>query len=139
MEEWRDVPGYKGFYQVSSYGRLKSLERIVKNYRSENCRLKSKFIKGCVNNKGYVKVRLSKEGKYRTYALHQVVAMAFLDHIPNYRLDKVVDHIDENKQNNRLDNLQIISNSENVKRSMKPNHGTWIDRCHITGRFMRLQ
>ena len=97
-EEWRDVKGYEGFYQVSSFGRVKSLAR--KYRRTE------RILKGCANSTGYIQVCLSKT----LYCIHRLVADAFLPNPKNY---KEVNHLDWDTSNNTLDNLEWISLSGN--------------------------
>lgn len=114
MEEiYKDIPNYEGLYQVSNLGNVRSLDRV--NSRGRN-------IKGLILSlklrKGYKATNLCYNAKLKTFNVHQLVAMAFLSHIPNgHKL--VVDHIDNNPLNNRLDNLQIISNRENLSKDKK--------------------
>ena len=99
-EIWKDIPGYEGYYQVSSLGRVKSLERVVGHTRHGEYTLKGKIRKLSLNTQGYLIVRLSNGGIVKTIKVHKLVAMAFLNHEPcGYK--EVVDHIDNNTQNNR--------------------------------------
>jgi hypothetical protein len=107
-EIWRDVPNYEGRYQVSSIGRVRSM-----NYKRTS---KIKILKHSLNSGGYECLNLCKNGKPRLFLVHQLVAIAFLGHIPN-NLEMVVDHIDNNKDNNTLSNLQVITQRENATRS----------------------
>lgn len=103
MEEiWKDIPGYEGMYQASNLGRVKSLK-----WNREKI-MKLSNIKG-----GYLGTALSKDKKQRTFYTHQLLAITFLGHTVNGN-KSVVDHIDEDKTNNRLNNLQIISHRENL-------------------------
>jgi IS4 transposase len=102
-EVWKDVPGYKGAYMVSDKGRVKSVKFN-----------KERLLKHSLSGK-YLKIVSSKQGKKKTFYIHQLVAMAFLNHIPcGYEL--VVDHIDGNELNNNLDNLQVITNRKNTSK-----------------------
>lgn len=113
-EIWKDIMNYEGRYQVSNLGRVRSLDRKVRNHLAERM-IKGRIIKGSVNKNGYRYVVLTKENNLKGFSVHQLVAMAFLGHKPNgYKL--VVDHIDNNKLNNSLNNLQIIKNRENVSK-----------------------
>ena len=114
-EIWKDIPNYEGLYQVSNLGRVKSLDRVVK-YKDG----RERFILGVImspvlSDNGYLLIRPSKKGVKKLFKVHQLVAMAFLNHKPDgHKL--VVDHIDNDKLNNRLDNLQIITQRENTSK-----------------------
>lgn len=92
-EVWKDIKGYEGLYQVSNLGRVKSKRKILKLIDGE-----------------YLKVGLSKNGIQKTIKVHRLVAEAF---IPNYNNLPQVNHKDENKFNNKLDNLEWCSNRYN--------------------------
>lgn len=109
-EIWKDIPGYEGIYQVSNLGRLKSLPRKINN-RYSFFISKEKFLKSEVSS-GYVVFYLSKETITKQKSLHQLLAITFLNHIPcGHKI--VVDHINGNRLDNRLENLQLITNREN--------------------------
>ena len=102
MEEiWRDIKGYEGLYKISSYG------RVYSHYK-----------KDCLkpgNNRGYLYVNLYKKGKNNTCKIHRLVAEAFILNPNNY---EEVNHKDENKQNNRVENLEWCDRKYNA------NYGT---------------
>ena len=106
-EYWKPVVGYEGHYQVSNFGRVKSLkfgkEKILKQY-----------IRG-----GYYYVCLSKNGIIKKYSVHRLVAQAFLDNPNNL---PQINHKDENKTNNNVDNLEWCDAKYNT------NFGTCIER-----------
>jgi len=107
LEIWKDVKGYEGLYMASNLGNVKSLKRED----SKALKKWSRSYKYCGSR---YKVNLSKNGSYnRSFNVSQVVAMAFLDHSPNGTKGLVVDHIDNDQTNDRLDNLQLISNRLN--------------------------
>lgn len=114
MEEiWKDIPEYEGFYQVSNLGRVKSVKRKIKIRAGVYVTLKELFLKPSVDGGGYYQVILNKKSKRKTIKVHKLVSMAFLNHKPcGYKL--VVNHIDFNKLNNRLDNLEIVTQRENA-------------------------
>ena len=114
MEEWRDIKGFEGLYQISSYGRVKSLERTVWNGKGYY-KKSEKIRKGYDNGDGYLYVNLCKEGKRKQYRINRLVAMAF---IPNPNNLPEVNHKDENTKNNCVENLEYCSRSYNI------NHGT---------------
>ena len=102
MEEiWKDVIGYEGLYQVSNLGRIKSLAKRGKPER---------IMKQTLNHKGYPNLSLCKNGKSSRRTTHREVAKAF---IPNPDNLPQVNHIDGNKQNNNLENLEWCDNSYN--------------------------
>ena len=113
-EIWRDVPEYEGIYQVSNLGRVKSLARKG----SDGRQLKEMMMKTRVTNSGYLILTLRKSGVYKTHLVHALVAMAFLNHKPNgHKI--VVDHINNDPLDNRLENLQIITQRENSSKDKK--------------------
>ena len=116
-EVFVDVKGYEGMYQISNLGRLKSLSRERFNGHSTYF-TKEKMLSQSKNNKGYKTVTLCKENKLKTFTLHRLVAVAFLNHTPNGNT-LVIDHQDNNKSNNTLANLQIITNRENCSKDKK--------------------
>ena len=103
MEVWKNITGNED-YQVSNYGNVKSLKLG-----------RERILKGGINSRGYHCVGLCKDGIQKIRTTHQLVAIHFLNHIPS-GLKLVVDHIDGNKQNNRLDNLQILTNRLNASK-----------------------
>jgi len=112
MEIWKDIIGYKGFYQISNLGQIKSLDKISSIGR----KVKGKILKLQINSSGYYSISLCKDNKVSTKMIHQLVAIAFLKHNPN-GLNLVVNHIDFNKLNNSVSNLEIITNRENTNRT----------------------
>jgi len=114
MEEiWKDIPDYEGLYQVSNLGRVKSLPKEWLTGKGGIKKHNGIFLKQCKNSRGYYTISIRKENKQKTYSIHQVVAIAFLGHIPN-GLKLVVDHINDNKLDNRAENLQIVTQRFNV-------------------------
>lgn len=119
MEEWKDIQGYVGNYQVSTFGRIKALPKIVKN-KNGFAKKDERILKGTVSNHGYLVVNLYYAPKRKKmFMIHQLVAQEFLNHFPQTNRKIVIDHKDEDKLNNRLDNLQVITNRENCNRSKK--------------------
>jgi hypothetical protein len=113
MEEiWKDIPEYEGLYQVSNLGRVKSLPKEwvtgfggVRNHNG-------KILKAAKNIGGHLNVSLHKDSISKAFFVHQLVAIAFLGHKPN-RWELVIDHINDNPSDNRLENLQIVTNRFN--------------------------
>ena len=119
MEIFKDVPNYEGIYKVSNFGNVKSVSRTIKNnkgfYLSKEIILKSAKSK---NN--YYSVVLRKENVSKTYRIHVLVAMAFLDFKPN-KFECVIDHKNGVRTDNRLENLQIVTQRINILKDRKRN------------------
>ena len=98
MENWKAVNGYEGLYEVSDKGRVKGLKR-------------NRILKNIVDSLGYVRVSLCKENKIKAHKIHRLVAEHFLK--PSEY--KVVNHIDGNKKNNSVENLEWCNASQNRK------------------------
>lgn len=113
-EEWRDIVGYEGLYQVSNLGRVRSLKRTTKRFNGfKVCEFKdgNKILKLTRNNKGYLTVGLCKEGKEKKYKVHRLVAETF---IPNPNKLPEVNHKNEfEKENNNIDNLEWCATKYN--------------------------
>lgn len=110
MEEWRDIQGYEGLYQVSNEGRVKSLEREIMRSDGKTLPLKEKILKPNLNNSSrHYQVLLCENGIEKWKQVHQIVAQTF---IPNPNGCDVVHHKDHNPQNNRVENLMWMSKEE---------------------------
>ena len=117
-EVWKDVPGYEGLYQVSDQGRVKSVGRIVYYSDGRVYNKNSRILSNSNAGGGYTKSTLYMNEKRVILKTHQLVAMAFLNHIPcGHKI--VVDHIDNDKKNNKLNNLQLITARENISKDKK--------------------
>lgn len=116
-EIYKDIPNYKGLYQVSNFGNVKSIfnEKLLKPY---------------VRKTGYVHVLLSKDGKRKCYTIHKLVMLAFVGE--SNGLD--VNHIDGNKQNNKLDNLEYCTRKENSKHAWKTGLCKYTEKTRETAR-----
>lgn len=108
-EVWRYIKGYEGLYQVSSIGNVRSLERETRQGKGYYKR-EGKVLKPSIGKDGYLRVHLSKDGKKSTVDVHRLVAIAF---IPNEEGLPCVNHKDENKTNNVIENLEWCSYSYN--------------------------
>lgn len=146
-EIWKDIPQYEGLYQVSNLGNVKSLSRDINN-RYGVYISKEKLLKPYIKN-NYVVFFLSKNKKHKQKSLHQLIAMAFLNHTPNGN-KIVVDHINNNQLDNRIENLQIITQRENSSKDVKnktskytgvswdKNRKKWTCKIKINGKTINL-
>lgn len=111
MTTWRQVPGYEGLYEVSSDGRVRSVEHVTNGVRKPSKELAVKVYK----SHRYARVRLYKNMKSRDWMVHRLVAMAF---VPNPDNKPQVNHIDGNKLNNKADNLEWCTQAENNRHAI---------------------
>jgi hypothetical protein len=116
-EIWKDIPGYETLYQASNLGRIRSMEHLVFrtnkpmiipkkywSYKGHNLKLNT-------DSEGYIRCTLSKSGKTRRYLVHRIIAMTF---IPNPQSLPQINHIDEDKHNNRIENLEWCTANYNL-------------------------
>lgn len=108
-EIWKDIPDYEGLYQVSNLGRVKSLHRLDARGRV----IAERILKPTYNNqKEYLYTSIYRKGIRKTYQIHQLVAITFLNHKPSF-MKKIINHINFKRQDNRLSNLEIVTPREN--------------------------
>ena len=112
-EKWKDIENYKGYYQISDRGRVRSVGRYVNSSKGVRF-VHSKEIRPTDNGNGYLIVGLRKYGKRKNYYIHRLVAKHFLD---NWDENLVVDHIDYNRKNNEVNNLRVSTQLDNVRHS----------------------
>ena len=105
VEIWKPIKDYEGLYEVSNFGNVRSLRFD-----------KVKLLKLNMDRCGYFRCNLYKNATYKTYSVHRLVALAFISNAKN---KSQINHIDGNKQNNRVDNLEWCTNSENITHAYK--------------------
>lgn len=137
-EIWKDIVGFEDEYMVSNHGRIKSKSRIVKSNKCE------RSIKGVVklqnlNTHGYCSIRLAKNGKSKLYSVHRLVAEAFL---PNPSNLPVINHKDEDKTNNLVDNLEWCTQKYNTEYSgilpkLKEINSMQVEQYNLQGEFIQ--
>ena len=120
-EIFKDIPNYEGFYQVSNYGRVKSLKRTYfqeNGYGNHKHNYKERILKLIKHKQGYMMVRLSKNGKGYLKQVHRLVAQTFLN---NYNEKLEVNHINAIKSDNKLENLEMCTRIENQRHAEQNN------------------
>jgi hypothetical protein len=114
-EVWNDIKGYKGYYKISNFGNIKSLDRELDNKRGKFIK-KGKLMRPILSLGGYLKINLYIRGKMKTKLIHRLVAINFIRNKSN---KKEVNHKDGNKRNNHIDNLEWVTAKENTTHAVK--------------------
>lgn len=134
-EIWKDIEDFEGMYQVSNKGRVKSLDRTVKQRTNSTQVKKSRFIVGSMNQKGYPLTGLTKNNIKSSFATHRLVAETFIE---NPESKETVNHIDGVKTNNNVDNLEWNTYKENIahsweigNHSLRPDHMDFMSKNSI--------
>ncbi len=122
LEIWTHIPSFENYYSISNFGNVKSLEREIKLPNGITKNLKSIALKPKMNTKGYLRVILNKNGIRKEYSIHRLMAMTFLNHRDTIK-GIVVDHKDNDKTNNNISNLQLITHRENCSKDRKSKLG----------------
>jgi len=126
-EIWRDIKGYKGFYQVSNYGRIKSLDRLIRHRIGVFSNLKERILKPLFvgRTREQKKVELHKNSLGKMFLISRLVATAF---IPNPLNKPQVNHIDNNPGNNKVENLEWVTAVENMQHSVRQERNAYGER-----------
>lgn len=115
-EEWRDLAGFEGSYQVSNLGRIRSIDRYVERCDGRLCFYKGRVLstfQGTTCN--YFSVQLSQNGQPSKFLLHRLIAITFLGLDPQSDLE--VNHKDGNRHNNVVSNLEVVTHQQNIDHS----------------------
>lgn len=127
METWKEIPGFNGYYEASTYGRIRRMknETIYKDGRIAH--FSQTILTPAKTKKGYLSVYLSVKSRKYTISVHKLIAITF---IPNPENKKTVNHKDLNKENNYVENLEWMTNKENMQHAFK--NGVYIERNKYT-------
>ena len=120
-EEWKDIPGYEGLYQASTFGRVRGLKRCVGGRMQ-----RATILKQILHRDGYPKITLYKDHRSKHFQTHRIIAMTF---IPNPDDLPQINHKDENKINNHVENLEWCTRSYNCKYGHRNDKS--ISRCSV--------
>ena len=104
MELWKDIPNYEGLYQANINGEIRSIYRY------------KKVLKQSQSKNGYLKVMLCANGKRKLISVHRLIAMTFLE---DYKINLQVNHINGIKNDNRIENLEMVTLQQNIKHSIE--------------------
>lgn len=118
IEIWKPVLGYEGYYIVSNIGRIASVNRYVKNKAGGMTLIKGQMLKPQTSLKGYKTITLHKRCKPKTFQIHRLVAVAFIENPLNL---PQVNHKDTDKSNNTVSNLEWITNYDNMQHAIRNN------------------
>jgi hypothetical protein len=117
-EIWKSIQGYEGLYEVSNFGNVRSLDRVIRSKHNGTTLRKGRILTPFYEEKkGYYQVSLSKNGKNKKHRVHRLVASAFLENPLDYT---DVNHKDEDKTNNNVDNLEWCTRKYNNNYGTKP-------------------
>lgn len=115
LQLWADIPGYEGLYQINSIGEVRSLPKI-RLIRNKQQFYSMRLLKAAPTNNGYLIVSLWKNGEIKRCHIHRLIAETF---IPNPLNKEQVNHINGVKSDNRIENLEWATQSENTIHAFK--------------------
>jgi hypothetical protein len=130
FENWRPVPGWEGFYEVSDWGRVRSVARKVDYGIKGHATYQGRLLKQHKSTNDYLCVDLKRAGNRKTYSTHRLVALAFIGPCP---IGKEVDHIDADRFNNTLKNLRYLVISKNRGAKLTADQAVEIRRLSLEG------
>lgn len=134
-EQWLPVAGYEGLYEVSDLGSVKSLDRAVRTGNDKLRWVAGRTLQPQPTHRGYLKVNLCKHGTKTNCKIHHIVAEAFFGPHPS---NHVVEHIDQDRHNNRKKNLEYMLRKESDRQGGSRTRGTSHGNCKLTEADVRL-
>ena len=116
MEIWKDVKGFEKSNEISSLGRLRTKDRLIKHSKFGTANLKRRYKKFRLNRDGYLRCNIKENGKSKDLTMHRIIAQAFIPNPKNYRN---INHINGIKTDNRIENLEWCTSSQNIQHAVK--------------------
>jgi len=135
QEIFKDIKGYEGLYQISNLGNVKSLERLIIKKNNRNNIKKTTINKSHICDTGYYAIRIKKGNISKMFKVHRLIAIAF---IPNPENKPQVNHIDGNKLNNDISNLEWCTNKENAIHAYKNKLSNPCTKIALENRMLKV-
>ena len=135
MEVWKYIKGFEGYYEVSTLGRVKSVERFVKSGNGAKRLIREKILKPMLDKDGYLRVNLKKQQKGKTVNIHRLVASSFIE---NPEKKPQVNHKNGIKNDNSLHNLEWVTLSENRQHAYDTGLQNGESRRGVKNNFSKL-
>ena len=136
-EIWKDIKNYEGLYQISNLGRVKSLKRYVNHSGNSKRVVNEKILKPVIDNTKYFVVSLWKDNKHTRPHIHRLVAETFISNLEN---KPHINHIDGNKLNNSVNNLEWCTPKENIIHAYKiglNKNNRIVNQYDLNGNFIK--
>lgn len=115
LEIWKDIEGFCGFYKINSYFEIRSIARITIQKNDKIYSVKDRILKQCIDDGGYLCIKLRKDKKTITVRVHRIIAKTFIPNPNNY---PCVNHKDGNKMNNSIENLEWCTYAQNTQHAI---------------------
>jgi hypothetical protein len=139
IEIWKDIPDYEGYYQASSTGLIRSIDRVVKSGKRPLSNFKGKMLRPSFDKDCYLRVCLAKDNLHKMFYVSVIVAITF--DIEKHPGAEVVDHINRVRWDNRIENLRWVTQLENVEFSFSAGNrhrdGRSIGQYTLDGKFVK--